>query len=290
MTTIGLLKSILAAVTGTQTVTQTVGGQPVSPTNRLPVEIDASSVTLTANDGGTPITGASMPAGGVGLTGWLSAVLSKLSSIGGAVSVSNFPSTQPVSGTITANAGTNLNTSALALETGGNLAAIAGRLPGTLGQKTAGNSVSVVLSSDGPFATNFGTTTDTTWDGSSAAGGISLFKYIGSKVEAVRALLAATLQVATPVGAPQTGQKAIAVTGTSVALGSGALQNGVVVKANSANTNVILIGPTGVSRTLDGTGNGYPLAAGEAISVAAANLSQVLLNGAAGDFVSFAGN
>lgn len=33
--------------------------------------------------------------------------------------------TQPVSGTVTANAGTNLNTSALALETGGNLATIA---------------------------------------------------------------------------------------------------------------------------------------------------------------------
>ncbi len=38
--------------------------------------------------------------------------------------VSNFPATQPVSGTITANAGTNLNTSALALEAG-NLATIA---------------------------------------------------------------------------------------------------------------------------------------------------------------------
>ena len=35
------------------------------------------------------------------------------------------PGTQPVSGTVTANAGTNLNTSALALETGGNLAAAA---------------------------------------------------------------------------------------------------------------------------------------------------------------------
>ena len=34
--------------------------------------------------------------------------------------------TQPVSGTVTANAGTNLNTSALALETGGNLATLAG--------------------------------------------------------------------------------------------------------------------------------------------------------------------
>ena len=35
--------------------------------------------------------------------------------------------TQPVSGTVTANAGTNLNTSALALEAGGNLATIAGK-------------------------------------------------------------------------------------------------------------------------------------------------------------------
>jgi len=37
--------------------------------------------------------------------------------------------TQPVSGTITANAGTNLNTSALALESGGNLASINTKLP-----------------------------------------------------------------------------------------------------------------------------------------------------------------
>lgn len=38
--------------------------------------------------------------------------------VGGTVAVSNFPATQPVSGTVTANAGVNLNTSALALEAG----------------------------------------------------------------------------------------------------------------------------------------------------------------------------
>jgi hypothetical protein len=42
----------------------------------------------------------------------------------GSVTVSNLPATQAISGTITANAGTNLNTSALALEAG-NLATIA---------------------------------------------------------------------------------------------------------------------------------------------------------------------
>lgn len=47
--------------------------------------------------------------------------------IQGTVPVSGtfWQATQPVSGTLTANAGTNLNTSALALETGGNLATIA---------------------------------------------------------------------------------------------------------------------------------------------------------------------
>ena len=43
-----------------------------------------------------------------------------------AVTGTFWQTTQPVSGTVTANAGTNLNTSALALETGGNLATIAG--------------------------------------------------------------------------------------------------------------------------------------------------------------------
>jgi hypothetical protein len=43
---------------------------------------------------------------------------------GTAIKVDGSAATQPVSGTVTANAGTNLNTSALALETGGNLAGI----------------------------------------------------------------------------------------------------------------------------------------------------------------------
>src|SRR5262249_20166129 len=48
------------------------------------------------------------------------------------------------SGSITVNAGTNLNTSSLALETGGNLATIASRTP-ALGQALAAASVPVVL-------------------------------------------------------------------------------------------------------------------------------------------------
>lgn len=67
--------------------------------------------------------------------------------VSGSISVSNFPATQTISGTVTANAGTNLNTSLLALESGGNLATIATRTP-ALGQATMANSRPVVIASD----------------------------------------------------------------------------------------------------------------------------------------------
>ncbi len=51
-------------------------------------------------------------------------------------------------GSITANAGTNLNTSALALESGGHLASIDTKLPAALGQQAMAASLAVVISSD----------------------------------------------------------------------------------------------------------------------------------------------
>lgn len=54
----------------------------------------------------------------------------------------------PVSGTVTSNAGTNLNTSALNLEA--TQVAMSGKLPATLGQKAMAASMSVVLASDQP--------------------------------------------------------------------------------------------------------------------------------------------
>ena len=64
--------------------------------------------------------------------------------VSGSVSVSNFPASQAVTGTVTANAGTNLNTSALALESGGHLASIDTKTP-ALGQALSASSVPVVL-------------------------------------------------------------------------------------------------------------------------------------------------
>jgi len=66
--------------------------------------------------------------------------------ITGSVAVTGtfWQTTQPVSGTVAANAGTNLNTSLLALETGGNLASINTKLP-SQGQALAAASMPVVL-------------------------------------------------------------------------------------------------------------------------------------------------
>jgi len=83
-----------------------------------------------------------------------------------AVKVDGSGVTQPISGTVTANAGTNLNTSALALETGGNLATIAtntgksatsaNQTNGTQQTKlTDGTNVANVLSQSAT-STNFG--------------------------------------------------------------------------------------------------------------------------------------
>lgn len=60
------------------------------------------------------------------------------------VSGTFWQATQPISGSVTANAGTNLNTSTLAVESGGHLASIDTKLP-SQGQALAANSVPVVL-------------------------------------------------------------------------------------------------------------------------------------------------
>lgn len=73
----------------------------------------------------------------------------KVDASGATVPVSGtfWQATQPVSGTVTANAGTNLNTSALALESGGHLANIDTHTP-VQGQATMANSSPVVIASN----------------------------------------------------------------------------------------------------------------------------------------------
>jgi hypothetical protein len=106
-----------AATAANQPALNADGGALVHVTN-FPATQPVSG-TVTANLGtlngaaqdGVDATGVSQLSGGAGIRGWLSGIFSKLSGTlsvswsGQSVSVSNFPSTQPVSGTVTANAG-----------------------------------------------------------------------------------------------------------------------------------------------------------------------------------------
>lgn len=106
--------------------------------------------------------------GALGLDATLQAIRDKLPAalVGGRVAVDGSGVTQPVSdgggsltvdGAVTANAGTNLNTSALALETGGNLATILGRLPANL----TVTSTRLLVDANGTVTANAGTNLNT---------------------------------------------------------------------------------------------------------------------------------
>ena len=93
--------------------------------------------------------------------------------VSGSITVSNLPTTQAVSGAVTVNAGTNLNTSLLAVESGGNLASlvtkISGGLPAALANgalKTTGVAVYTTFSTPSATQTVTGAITLTTNNGS----------------------------------------------------------------------------------------------------------------------------
>lgn len=90
----------------------------------------------------------------------------------------------------------------------------------------------------------------------------------------------------------KTGQKLIAVLNTAIAISgtSQTLTNGVVAKALASNTNNITVGGSGINSLTDGTGTGYILAPGEAISFGVTNVNLVFINGNAGDGITWAGN
>ncbi len=99
--------------------------------NATAIKVDGSAVTQPVSAASLPLptgaaTAAKQPA--LGTAGSASSDVITIQGIASmtAVKVDGSAVTQPVSGTVTANAGTNLNTSALALESGGNLATVAG--------------------------------------------------------------------------------------------------------------------------------------------------------------------
>lgn len=140
-----------------------VGTTPtaVSASNPLPVNFTNTTLPVTGTfwQATQPISAAALPLPtGASTAANQTTGNTSLASIDGKVTACNTAAVVVASGSVTANAGTNLNTSALALETGGNLATIAGKdfatqttlaalnakLP-SLGQALAAASVPVVL-------------------------------------------------------------------------------------------------------------------------------------------------
>lgn len=140
---VNLTNSSLATTGTFWQATQPVSGPLTDAQLRAsPVSISGS---ITATNASIGTTGSAPPASATLFGGSDGTNLRAVKvSAAGVVSIDGSGVTQPINGTVTANAGTNLNTSLLALESGGNLASINTKTP-ALGQALAAASVPVVL-------------------------------------------------------------------------------------------------------------------------------------------------
>ncbi len=122
------------------------------------------------------------------------------------------------------------------------------------------------------------TTQPVSWSGQSV--GVSSLPALPAGSNMIGTVNVATTQPSTIASGQQT------TTTSAAALPSQALVNGIVITAASANTGTVYVGPSGVTSS-----TGYPLAAGQSISYAVANLSAISIVGTnATDVVAFTGN
>jgi hypothetical protein len=122
------------SITVDNAVLSVVGGGTEATAQRVTIASDSTGVLSVDDNGGSlTVDGTVAVSGSVAVTGPLTDAQLRATPV-------------PVSGSVTANAGTNLNTSALNLET--TQSAMSAKLPATLGQKTMANSMAVVIASD----------------------------------------------------------------------------------------------------------------------------------------------
>jgi hypothetical protein len=217
----------------------------------------------------------------------------------------------------TANAGTNLNTSALALESGGNLATLAGTVSSSkvnvnissgnptsiavtqstspwivAGGGIAGSAATGVLTVQGItsmtpiLATVTGTVT------ANISGSISNTSFIATQSAAANlnatVVGTGTFAVQNTPAAPTTiysGKTAVTTAGTRVVLTSSQAIQSVTIKALSTNTGIIYVGNSSVAST-----NGLQLLAGESVSMDIANLTTVNIDSSVnGEGVTYVG-
>lgn len=90
-----------------------------------------------------------------------------------------------------------------------------------------------------------------------------------------------------------TGQVKIATTGVAVQFPSNQIVNGITGSALSSNTNMMAIGGSTVTSTVDGTGGGQIIEQGGGFAYGwpqITNSNQLWVNGTAGDIITFQGS
>lgn len=252
--------------------------------------IDADTSTLAAIDYviGSDVASLGVTGGGLEATA-LRVTIANDST--GVVSVDDNGGSITVDGSVTANAGTNLNTSALALEAGGNLAAAAASLSvlddwdetnraavntiaGQVGVQGGSGAVTaltqrVVLATDvalpagtnaiGKLAANSGVDIGDV-DVASIAAGSNIIGRVGHDI--------------TGIGH---GVTTVTTAGTDVALAASTACKRVTIQAQTDNTSGIAVGTSGVDATI-ATGTGIYLNPGDAIELEIDNLADVYID------------
>lgn len=109
-----------------------------------------------------------------------------------------------------------------------------------------------------------------------------------TKAEAACSYPTSTISALTACGAPVIFQ--VKMTGSSVQFPTNTLVNGLFCTAKGSNAAAIEIGPSGVTTTVDGTGNGYSVAAGSGWSGATSNSNLVYAIGTNNDVLFCSGN
>jgi hypothetical protein len=215
----------LAAINSNTDYGAVVGGGAEATALRVTIANDSTGV-LSIDDNGGAIT----------VDGTVAATQS------GTWNINEITTLPAITGSVTANAGTNLNTSALALETGGNLATIAGdttsidgKTP-ALGQAAMAASVPVVLANN---------------------------------------------QTAIPIAHSITGighgVKTVTSAGTDEAIAGSTACKKVTIQAQTDNTGLIAVGTSGVDAT-EATGTGIILYAGDSFELEIDNLADVYID------------
>lgn len=221
----------------------------------IATEIDGSDTAIAAKLGSLTETAPATDTASSGLNGRLQRIAERITSLiallptslgaGGGLKIDGSGTALPVSGTMTANIGTS---GSLALETGGNLATLAGAVSSSkVAVKAAsGDFADGAIATMGAKADAKSTATDTT-----AITAMQVWKQISASVQAIATSIAGTLTVAT---------HAVTQSGT---------WNVTVNAAIAAGTN--LLGKVGFDQTTPGTTNAVSIAQLGSTTIATGN-------------------